>query len=467
MKHLGDITKLNGASIPPVYVVTGGSPCQDLSVAGNRAGLDGTRSGLFLEMIRVIKEMRDESGNRTPRFVVFENVPGAFSSNKGEDFRRILEEFARIAEPGISIPRPAKKWKSAGTIMGDSWSITWRVLDPQYWGVPQRRKRIALVVDLGGWCSGKILFEPSRVQGDTESSNETWEGPSRASAACAGSTVAGGEIVYCLAGNTIGRKDRNGGNGLGVQEDVSYTLNTIDHHAVCAVPINGMVATRQGEEKRTCLGIGKPGDPQFTLSATHSHAVAVFDSQKKVTNQTAICLCIGNGQANQAISPVVGTLNTMHDQQAILYAESAYGQYVEGKTAAPIRAAGGNNGGGSESLVLRTVVRRLTPLECERLQGFPDGWTDIGKWVDSKGKPKATTDTSRYKALGNSLALPQWKWIASMLKPYCKENMTMGSLFDGIGGFPLAFSSEGFTPVWASEIDEFGIAVTKRRFGDN
>ena len=158
MKHLGDITKINGAEAPTVEVIIGGSPCQDLSVAGKRAGLSGERSGLFMEQLRIIKEMRenDRRNGRTdelarPRFMVWENVPGAFSSNKGEDFRIILEETARVADPTAIIPRPPKgKWTNAGAVVGDGWSLAWRVLDAQFWGVPQRRRRIALVADFGG-----------------------------------------------------------------------------------------------------------------------------------------------------------------------------------------------------------------------------------------------------------------------------------------------------------------------------
>ena len=166
MIHLGDITKINGADVPIVDVVTGGSPCQDLSVAGKRAGLDGERSGLFMEQVRIIKEMREayvRSGRTDehirPRYMVWENVPGALSSNGGEDFRIVLEETARIADKDAVIPRPEKKWGGSGAIVADGWSIAWRIHDAQFWGVPQRRKRIALVADFGGQTAPEILFE--------------------------------------------------------------------------------------------------------------------------------------------------------------------------------------------------------------------------------------------------------------------------------------------------------------------
>ena len=184
MKHYGDITKLNGAELPAVDVITGGSPCQDLSVAGKRAGLAGERSGLFMEQIRVIKEMRqrDRDSGRTgvhvrPRYMVWENVPGAFSSNSGEDFRAVLEETAHIADKNAVVPQPPNgKWTTSGAIMGDGWSIAWRVLDAQFWGVPQRRRRIALVADFGGQSAPEILFKPESVCGNIEEGGEQGEG---------------------------------------------------------------------------------------------------------------------------------------------------------------------------------------------------------------------------------------------------------------------------------------------------
>ena len=189
MKHLGDITRIDGHNVPLVDVVTGGSPCQDLSVAGKRAGLAGERSGLFMEQMRIIKEMRDESTKQLrlrgadvdiryiqPRYMVWENVPGAFSSNKGEDFRAVLEETTKIVCEDAVIPRPENgKWTPSGCIMGDGWSIAWRVHDAQFWGVPQRRKRIALVADFGGQTAPEILFEREGVSGDPETCREQRE----------------------------------------------------------------------------------------------------------------------------------------------------------------------------------------------------------------------------------------------------------------------------------------------------
>ena len=181
MKHLGDITQINGVEIEPVDIITFGSPCQDLSVAGKRAGLAGERSGLFMEAVRIIKEMRNTYDGSSkpirPRFAVWENVPGAFSSNKGEDFRAVLEETARIADETVVIPGPAKgKWNTAGCIAGDGYSIAWRVLDAQYWGVPQRRRRIFLVADFGGQSAPEILFKREGLSRHLAESREAGEG---------------------------------------------------------------------------------------------------------------------------------------------------------------------------------------------------------------------------------------------------------------------------------------------------
>ena len=403
MKHLGDITLIHGDEIEPVDCIIGGSPCQDLSVAGKRAGLSGERSGLFMEQIRIVKEMRNRYGK--PRYMVWENVPGAFSSNSGEDFRAVLEEVTKIADETAVIPRPPKgKWPCAGCVMGDGWSVAWRTHDAQFWGVPQRRRRIALVADFGGESAPEILFERESVSRDSESGGETREGTA---ASLENST---GNTVWCLQGNGIDRADTAGCNGRGWREDVSYTLNTIDRPAVC------YDMTHANDVIRDC-GYICP-----TLQG------------RMATGGNQIPICIGNGQADQLrMSDKVGALNCMHDQQCV---------------------------------VLHNIVRRLTPLECERLQGYPDGWTDIGDWTDSKGKLHKAADAPRYKALGNSIALPFWDWMLRRMSEYLPTGATMGSLFDGIGGFPLLWERihGAGTARWASEIEEFAIAVTKIRF---
>ena len=229
MIHLGDITKLNGANIPVVDCIIGGSPCQDLSVAGKRAGLDGERSGLFMDQIRIVKEMRenDKRNGRSnefirPRFMVWENVPGAFSANNGEDFRAVLEETARIADRDAVIPRPAGGWRNAGVILGDGWSVAWRVHDAQFWGVAQRRRRIALVADFGGQSAPEILFEHKGVSGDIKTGETKREGIAGTTEGCIDSTI-------CIEGN--GSRPSPQGKGWD-NSGTSYTLNTIDRHVV-------------------------------------------------------------------------------------------------------------------------------------------------------------------------------------------------------------------------------------------
>lgn len=387
MKHLGDITKIDGHEVPLVDIVCGGSPCQDLSIAGRRAGLDGERSGLFMEQIRIVKEMRDEStkqlrSRRTtfdirsiqPRYMVWENVPGAFSSNKGEDFRCVLEEICRIKDKTATVPMPEKgRWSNSGCIVGDGWSVAWRVHDAQFWGVPQRRKRIALVADFGSESASEILFERKGLYGNIEK---------------------GGDAVQRIATDTK----------IGINKAISF-------------------------QERS----GKPGGGKgILIQNERTGALSTLNNQS---------VCIGNGQLHDALSPseeVSKTLNCMDDPMKII----TYG-------------------------IFTSIVRRLTPLECERLQGYPDHWTDIGEWTDSKGKKHKDADSPRYKALGNSIALPFWEWMANRICNQYDRSTTMASLFDGIGGFPLVFSRCGCRPVWASEIEEFPIAVTKIRFPED
>lgn len=567
MKHLGDITKINGAEIEIVDVITGGSPCQDLSIAGKRAGLAGARSGLFMEQVRIVKEMRerDRANGRTgdmvrPRFMVWENVPGAFSSNKGRDFAAVLEEIIRIAEPEApDIEVPEKGWPTWGGYhdeVGGRWSVAWRVHDAQYWGVPQRRRRISVVADFGGDTAGEILFERKSVSGHPAESGTTRE-------RLAGAAQDGASYAVRIRGGCDG-----GGKGALVQEDKSGTLGTGNDQTIFTpTPINLMVATRCKELGRgTGFGVGEPGDPANTISAAHSHGVlcAGFKAGQGAqaggigygeevsptlaaapsgTNQTPAVVALdmshacdvirdcgevapslqarmgtGGNQVPLTYQDVTGTLspgahagsyngqdayndmlvcgatpNTMHDVQAILYQpKSAMEEnWAESETKNALRAreskvshavvcddvshtlrAKANcayREGAETYPVQNMVVRRLTPMECERLQGFPDGWTDIGEWRDSKGKLRKPSDSPRYKALGNSIALPFWDFLAKRISAQYLRPVTMGSLFDGIGGFPLVFERHNGkgTARWASEIEEFPIAVTKLRFGED
>ena len=236
MKHFGDICKLKGSEVPIVDIITGGSPCQDLSVAGQRKGLDGERSGLFMEQIRLIKELRDydrRCNGRSddlcrPRFMVWENVCGAFSSNKGEDFRVVLEETARIVQADAVIPglEKGQKWSYSGCILGEGWSIAWRVHDAQFWGVPQRRKRIALVADFNGQSAPEILFERESVSGNTDEGRETrQETPGEVG----DSTSETGEAISFLE-----RAGKPGvGKGILIQHERTGTILANNSHGVC------------------------------------------------------------------------------------------------------------------------------------------------------------------------------------------------------------------------------------------
>ena len=196
MKHLGDVSKINGAEIEPVDIITFGSPCQDLSVAGKQAGIhDGERSNLFFQAIRIIKEMRHATANQFPRYALWENVPGAFSSNDGEDFRAVLTSLCSVCEEGVSVPRPADGvWQPAGCILGNGYSLAWRVLDAQYFGVPQRRRRIFLVGSFANERAGQILFEREGLPWDSEKGREAWKS---ASAYVAGGPDGGCPFRWC------------------------------------------------------------------------------------------------------------------------------------------------------------------------------------------------------------------------------------------------------------------------------
>ncbi len=220
MKHYGDISAMNGGKVEPVDIITFGSPCQDMSVAGKRAGLDGSRSNLFYEAVRIIKEMRCATDGKYPKYVVWENVPGAFSSNKGDDFRCVLESVCQIKDETAVVSQP-DKWFPAGEIVGDDFSVAWRVLDAQYWGVPQRRKRIFLVADFAGRRAGKILFESEGLSGYSAQSLRSWQ-----ETACrAGKGTPATSL--CL--------NDQGGNRMDVSEDVTNTLRAEAHHPPCVM----------------------------------------------------------------------------------------------------------------------------------------------------------------------------------------------------------------------------------------
>lgn len=398
MKHLGDVSKVKGGEIEPVDIITFGSPCQDMSIAGKRAGLkhadmgddETTRSGLFLEAIRIIKEMREATNGVYPRYAIWENVPGAFSSNRGEDFRTVLEEFIRVKEKDAVMPAvPQAGWAYADCISGDGWSIAYRVFDAQYWGVPQRRRRIYLVADFRGECAQEILFKRESLRGYFEAGRTPRQGIAADAQNCVGTAIGGVDrynqsflpglaqilrapgggdctptvfapvAVYCHQGNGIDRADTAGYNGKGWKEDTSYTLNTID----------------------------KP---------------------------------------------------------AVVCAQKSYTEFKDESTLSTLKATGGSYGGGSENIVVKNyIVRRLTPTECARLQGFPSWWgivnpvenltdEDYAFWLDVRNtyaeiNGKATkeytreqmlawynklhSDSAEYKMWGNGIALPNALYV--------------------------------------------------------
>ena len=526
MKHLGDISKINGSEIEPVDIITFGSPCQDLSVAGKRAGLkhesngdeETTRSGLFMEAVRIIKEMRDATNGVLPRFALWENVPGAFSSNKGEDFRIVLEELIKIAEPdAVMPPVPEKGWAYADCYIGDGWSIAYRVFDAQYWGVPQRRRRIHLVADFRGQCAGEVLFKLQGLRGNHTEIGAPWEGITtdaqgsvraadqeaisfepgiaaregghiydgvsgtlRANAGDNQMSVAysinhqggnveqiiegkvgtltaamnssgnnklsvaysienhpadsrvnidesgkvqcltsrmgtgGGNVpmvlenhpVICLQGNGIDRADTAGCNGKGWREDQCYTLNTIDRPGVVYGINGGVAGTLDASYYKGC-GMREVKEREVVAQISE-----VARGPSAVCHKQEACAISFQGQAGAATSLCVGL-----DVAASLVASKELMVALDKP---------------------KYIVRRLTPTECARLQGFPDYWGHFPKkdsmteeeysfWLEVRntharinGKAekeytkdqmltwynKLHTDSAEYKMWGNGIALP-------------------------------------------------------------
>lgn len=307
-----------------------------------------------------------------------------------------------------------------------------------------------------------------------------------------------GKRAFCISGNTVDRETNQ--NGTGVRENGSFTVNTVDRHAVAYSIIRPVVFDARGNGNGkivpTITGDHENRITDYTAIVIHQNASGEVRMSEIAhtlsTNANAsgrntpivavhrqvTSYGIGNGWAHAyASKEKSGTLDTMHDAQAVeiehqTFSEQSFSSYKKSDKCSTLKAKAGNIGNGSECLVaekaIRWIVRRLTPVECERLQGYPDDYTNIGDWTDSKGKKHKYADSPRYKALGNSIALPQWFWLVQKMRPYLKEKPTLGSLFDGLGGFPLVWQrayGEG-TARWASEIESFCVAVTKRRFGE-
>lgn len=594
MKNYGDVCLINGCKVEAVDCVIGGSPCQNLSVAGNRKGLEGSESRLFLEQMRVVKEMRQATGFQKPRYMVWENVVGALSCNKGKDFQCVLNECVETAllgkinlnkgtkdgeenfteedrdgrETGIpDVPMPKDgKWPKSGILYDDMgrWSIAWRVHDAQYWGVAQRRRRIALVCDFGGMSAPEVLFESQSVSGDFNTCDSQGKGTSRASDECITesdkvwdargsgdgnlcSTITGGhDSSITDYTNVVVQKEEtysvNGDShesGISVVSEVSHALKTTTKESVfveqgsedvsycqsypCICIGNGQAHVTEHYTEEVSQTLNCMHDPMTILDPCAYQLVGVNSNSMKSSNPNSGCYeteqagtittngCVPNNQGGTAImEPVIPfegngcrdshkgdgwsteqvsyTLNTVERHGV------AYGEIESSSESHPVvvdRAAF-NQGKNAQfdikieetetvpSMVARGPhavaqpvhyrVRRLTPLECTRLQGYPDGWVDIGDWIDSKGKKHKEADAPKYKALGNSIALPFWKWLCHNIVNRLKKDgqtTTMASLFDGIGGFPLCWieaTQEKSDVLWISEIEEFSIAVTRHHF---
>lgn len=506
IKHYGDVSKIDGGKVEAVDIITFGSPCQDMSLAGKRAGLDGERSGLFYEVIRIIKEMRSATNGKYPRYIIWENVPGAFSSQKGQDFRAVLEEIVRIKDETITVPFPENgKWTPSGSIVADDFSLAWRTLDAQYFGVAQRRRRIYLVADFRKECAEKILFEHQSLSGYTPQSLCSWERTA--------TTIEDG----------VGATGFDGYNGT-LTNDVSSTIGT---NCGISTGRNGVISFQPGALKR--LGRAPKEELTDTITANSGdNRMAVVienhgqDSRYKIryngTSQTLVstmgtggnnvpllldnentAVCIqgsvigradGNGPNGNGVNENKSfTLNTV-DKHAVVYAidrpafncGSAFGGgsitedginstlvargpsavaepssfYPQMKAESQSLRKGisntlvnGTNPGYQNGIVESNyVVRRLTPSECAKLQGFPWWWAkglgvdepsddDITFWkkvfddyrlVTSPTKKVKTekqiikwlknpeSDSAEYKMWGNGIALPCAAYVFAGIK---------------------------------------------------
>lgn len=552
MKHYGDVSRMDGGKIEPVNVITFGSPCQDMSIAGRREGLDGSRSSLFYEAVRIVKEMRCATDGRYPRYIVWENVPGAFSSNKGADFQSVLEEICSVKGYKIDPARPAK-WPAAGEIVADDFSLAWRVFDAQYWGVPQRRKRIYLVADFAGGSAGKILFESEGVSGYTPQGFRPWQG-----AAGAFAEGAGASGCVCL--------NDQGGSRMDVTEDVAATLRAENHgHPPCVMGAAGFCT----EHSAKARGIGYEEETSPTLRAGTVPA-AVYENHSQDTRytgplETAPTVnatygmggnnqpfvvetpktlkirsgCDGGGKGALIQENKSATLGCNNDQTVFvpkvygicskqshaMLSDNPHSGFYEADTSRCLDRSGGNptcNQGGmavvavqgsmigradkngpqgsgvnegvsftldaadrhavaycmttgtytqtlkeqSPTLMARDykdppvvnetepeyIVRRLTPTECARLQGFPDWWCaglgtdepaedEIEFWTEvfethrsvmgTSSKPKSRnqivkwlknphSDSAEYKMWGNGVALPNVYFVLSGIVYYAQ-----------------------------------------------
>lgn len=484
MKHLGNISKINVAEAEAVDVVIGGSPCQDLSIAGKRAGLDGARSGLFMEQIRICREMRerDRAAGRAgidvrPRFCVWENVPGALSSNDGEDFRIVLEEFCKVADPSATVPRPPKgKWKSAGCIVGDGYSVAWRIMDARYYGVPQRRRRISLVADFAGGCAPQILFDEQGMCWNLETSQKAWQG---ITGHAAGSVGGSGCDWRCKCLNPEDPQSKR----LFEVDGSFHSLYAGECGGGNTVPEVVYDARGNGDGKTVCTITGDHCD---RITDYTPLVLATAQGGAEVGKNESPCLMAGHER------PIVSAIDCINmkqvgDVSGTLCAKKA-GYSLNYKNPVVYTA----------KTRRKYIVRRLTPLECSRLQGLPDDFADVPayedvsdgeldfwrevwvEWAEINGKNPKTdkqirkwlqapvSESNQYQIYGNGIALPQWVWVLGRISEKLgKDNPTMASLFDGSGSFPLiweAINGKG-TAVWSSEVNPEAIRVSRYRIG--
>lgn len=445
VKHYGDVSKINGAEVEPVDIITFGSPCQDLSLAGKRKGLvDGDRSSLFFQAIRIIKEMRHATNgldNRpaSPRFIVWENVFGAFSSNKGEDFKKLLEEVCKVKDESVSIPRP-KKWNGAGCIMADGYSVAWRLFDAQYWGVPQRRRRIYLVADFDGKCAGDILFKTEGLQGDFEKGFRERKEATRYSTKSI--RAAGFDWYNGTDGNNqplfvvstpktlkIRCGCEGGGKGALIQDNISATLGTNNDQTLFQ-PIAFGICSKESNSM-------KSDNPNSGFYKADTSRTLDLNGANPSCNQGGIAV-VEKKDKNPVLTSSGSSFFTEVSE------ETAYTLSARDYKDQPICCSHEEH----------YIVRRLTPTECARLQGFYDWWCDDiaipnpteedmefwrnvfethRKIVSDTSRPKSDrqikkwlanphSDSAEYKMWGNGVALPNVYYVLSGISRILAEH---------------------------------------------
>ena len=429
MLQLGDICLLQGAEVEPVDLIIGGSPCQNISISGNGTGLEGIESRLFFEQMRVIREMREAGGS--PRYMVWENVANIFSCNSGNDFRRVLSDTIGIVDEkageAFSMKDvPKNGWKKAGALFGGNWSIAWRLTNARFFGVPQSRRRIAVVADFDGLSAPDVLFGMKPLEG-TPTRPVMFE------------RFTDGVWTEC-------RDEIMKHSGYGEGPEVPCEVNLIDF-------------------------LDTEVDQKYYLRASSCHSLIRLATNR---NKAIDPVMLEGLEGNITLDPRENGFPPGDPFIVETLRFNGFGDYKAGDYCGTLRASGGDVGVGGECLVVtdyrtdnssQLLIRKLAIEECERLQGYDEGWTDIGPFISPNRKERHSSLSARGKALGNSFALPQWTPLLSGIYDRC-EQKTMGSLFDGIGGGPLIWCRLGGTPVWASEVDSFPSAVTKKRFGD-